>query len=155
MNHVERDGPSPAERKTLDAREAEVLAMLRQIGGPTALSELSEAVSMSLDDIANLLDGLDGRKLIEWQFDEEKRAYFVCARSLRVQVNVASSAPAERSRDTRYCCQVPDRLRGKPEECSAEQIHKCHDAPEEDRGATDEGRSQQPSGGTRTSGAEE
>jgi DNA-binding MarR family transcriptional regulator len=77
---AEQEGPTSAEWKALDDGETRVLAMLRQVGGPIGLSELSEAVSMSPDDVTNLLDELEGRKLIKWQFDSERKAYFVHAR---------------------------------------------------------------------------
>ena len=28
--------------------------------------------------------------------------------------------------DTSKCCQKPDQLKGKPEDCTPEQIRKCH-----------------------------
>lgn len=74
------NGLSDAERKSLEGGEAEVLAMLRQTGGPLPQPELSETVPLSPDDIANALYQLERRKLIERRWDAERHAYLVSAR---------------------------------------------------------------------------
>lgn len=74
------DGLSPAERKSLEGGEAEVLAMVRQTGGPLPQPELSETVPLSPDDIAGALYQLERRKLIDRRWDAEKHAYLVYAR---------------------------------------------------------------------------
>ena len=74
------DGLSPAERKSLEGGEAEVLAMVRQTGGPLPQPELSETVPLSPDDIASALYQLERRKLIERRWDAERHAYLVYAR---------------------------------------------------------------------------
>lgn len=45
------------------------------------------------------------------------------------------------------CCQKPEALKGKPEECSPEQIRQCHGAVTEHPCVTDENRAQPPSEG--------
>ena len=74
------DGLSAAERKSLEGGEAEVLAMVRQTGGPLPQPELSETVPLSPDDIASALYQLERRKLIERRWDAERHAYLVYAR---------------------------------------------------------------------------
>jgi len=45
------------------------------------------------------------------------------------------------------CCQRPEELTGKPEECSPEQIRQCHGDATQHPCVTDEGRTQPPSEG--------
>ena len=59
---------------------AEILAMIRRMGGRATLSELSEAASLSLDDMENMIDDLEKRKLVEWQFDARRKVYSVRTR---------------------------------------------------------------------------
>jgi len=73
-------GLSRGERKSLDAGEAEVLAMLRQTGGAVPQPDLSETVPMSPDDIARSLRSLEEKRLIQRQWNTEKKAYLVFAR---------------------------------------------------------------------------
>ena len=73
-------GLSSSEKKTLEAGEAEILAMLRQTGGNIPQPELSEKVPLSPSDVAESLYKLERRELVERRWDTETKAYLVHAR---------------------------------------------------------------------------
>lgn len=74
------DGLSRAERRNLDPVQAEILAMLRQKGGPASQSEIGEIVSMDADETADTLRRLEDRGLVRREWNREKKAYIVSAR---------------------------------------------------------------------------
>jgi DNA-binding MarR family transcriptional regulator len=74
------NGLSRSERRGLDPMQAEILAMLRQNGGPIAQSEIGETVPMDSDDMANALRELEQRNLVRREWSSEKQVYMVCAK---------------------------------------------------------------------------
>lgn len=73
------DGLSRSERRGLDPMQTEILAMLRQNGGPVAQSEIGETVPMDSDEIANALRELEDRNLVRREWSSEKQVYMVRA----------------------------------------------------------------------------
>jgi uncharacterized membrane protein len=74
------DGLSRTERRQLDPVQAEILAMIRQNGGPLAQSEIGETVPMDTDEIANALRKLEERGLVRREWNGEKQVYMIWAK---------------------------------------------------------------------------
>ena len=50
----------------------------------------------------------------------------VCHRSVSDEININNNVERRESAMCQDCCQHPDRLKGKPGECTPEQIKECH-----------------------------
>ena len=72
-------GLSEHERQTLPGEEADLLAMLRQKGGPMTQPEICENTGRTPEDIAALLQSLEDRRLIQRHWQPEAKAYSVVA----------------------------------------------------------------------------
>ena len=76
-------GPSSLsehQRRTLPGEEADLLAMLRQNGGPMTQPEICECTGQTPEDIASLLRSLEDKGLVERYWQSEGRAYSVVAK---------------------------------------------------------------------------
>ena len=72
-------GLSGHERQSLPGEEADLLAMLRQHGGPMAQPGICESTGQTPEDIAALLQSLEGRGLVQRHWQPEAKAYSVVA----------------------------------------------------------------------------
>jgi hypothetical protein len=69
---VASDGLTPIERKELNYPESEILAMLRQHGGPMMQREIIDSLPGDLEDLASAMKAMESKGLIqrEWQSDQ-------------------------------------------------------------------------------------
>jgi DNA-binding MarR family transcriptional regulator len=67
------------ERQTLPGEEADLLAMLRQKGGPMTQPDICENTGRTPEDIAALLQSLEDRGLVKRDWQPEGKAYTVIA----------------------------------------------------------------------------
>jgi len=72
-------GLSEHERQTLPGEEADLLAMLRQQGGPMTQPEICENTGRTPEDIASLVQSLEDKGLIRRDWQPEAKAYIVVA----------------------------------------------------------------------------
>jgi len=76
-----RPGPvrrtGQAQRQDLGPMEQEMLAMLRQKGGPLRQPELTDALPADADDIALALRDLERRGLVRREWSHKEQAYLV------------------------------------------------------------------------------
>jgi len=71
------DGLSRSERRELDPMEAEILAILRQTGGPMAQSGVGELILADSDDIAQAVHGLEARGLVQREWSSQQQTYML------------------------------------------------------------------------------
>lgn len=76
---VASDGLTPIERKELDYPEREILAMLRQHGGPMMQSEIIDALPGDLADLASVMKTMEAKGLIHREWRSEQGTYIVTA----------------------------------------------------------------------------
>lgn len=69
------DGLSRAERRELNPVQVEILALIRQNGGPLLQSELSDILPYDVDQIAEILKELESKGLIRRQWKSEQQTY--------------------------------------------------------------------------------
>jgi len=67
------------ETQTLPGEEADLLAMLRQKGGPMTQPEICENTGRTPEDIAALLQSLEDRGLVKRDWQPEGKAYVIVA----------------------------------------------------------------------------
>lgn len=77
---VESDGLSKAEAEKLSPEQSDILAMLRQKGGPLSQSRICEDTGKPSEEIASHLRVLENKGLVQRKWDSEKRAYIVWAK---------------------------------------------------------------------------
>jgi DNA-binding MarR family transcriptional regulator len=69
------DGLSRAERRELGPVQAEILAMIRQNGGPMLQTELTDTLLYDTEDIAGMLKDLESKGLIRREWKSENETY--------------------------------------------------------------------------------
>ena len=74
---VMSNGLTPLERKKLPRVEREILAMLRQNGGPMTQSEIIDVLPGDLEDLAEVMKGMEDKGLIDRKWTPEKGSYVV------------------------------------------------------------------------------
>ena len=72
---IASDGLTGKERKELSSEQREILSMLRQHGGPMPQTELVDIMPYDLDDIAEILKGMESRDLIRREWNSEQGTY--------------------------------------------------------------------------------
>ena len=72
-------GLSEHEKQTLSGEEADLLAMLRQKGGPMTQPEICENTGRTPEDIACLLQAMEDDGLIRRDWQPEAKAYTAIA----------------------------------------------------------------------------
>lgn len=75
------DGLSRLERRELDPMQAEILAMLRQNGGPILQTELADTLPYDIEEIAGMLKELESKGLILREWKSEQGTYEIIAAS--------------------------------------------------------------------------
>ena len=67
------DGLSRTERRELNSTQAEILAMIRQNGGPVLQTEIANLLPYDIEEIVGMLKNLESRGLIRrvWKLDNE------------------------------------------------------------------------------------
>ena len=76
---VASDGLTPMERKDLNYLEREILSMLRQYGGPIMQSEIVDALPGDLEDLAEVMKGMEAKGLIQREWRSNQGTYIVTA----------------------------------------------------------------------------
>ncbi|MBN2594224.1 MAG: hypothetical protein JXA81_12015 [Sedimentisphaerales bacterium] len=71
------DGLTPLEHKKLSRLEREILAMLRQNGGPMIQSEIIDVLPGNLQDLAEIIKSMEDKRLIDRKWMPEKDSYIV------------------------------------------------------------------------------
>lgn len=71
------DGLTPLERKKLSRLEREILAMVRQNGGPMLQNEIVDVLPGDLEDLAEVIKGMENKGLIDRKWASEKNSYVV------------------------------------------------------------------------------
>ena len=74
------DGLTPLERKGLSYEEREILSMLRQNGGPMLQSKIIDMLPGDLQDLAEVMKGMEDKGLIDRKWTPEKSSYVVMVR---------------------------------------------------------------------------
>lgn len=75
------DGVSRTERRQLDPVQAEILALVRQNGGPLLQTEFAETLPYDVEEIAGLLKDLESKNLIRREWISEQGTYQITAAS--------------------------------------------------------------------------
>jgi DNA-binding MarR family transcriptional regulator len=76
---VASDGLTPIERKELEYPDREILAMLRQHGGPMAQREVIDSLPGELADIARVMNAMESKELIQRKWRSDPETYIVTA----------------------------------------------------------------------------
>jgi hypothetical protein len=76
---VASDGLTPIERKELDYPEIEILAMLRQHGGPMMQSEIIDTLPGDHEDFARVMNAMEAKKLIQREWRSDQGTYIITA----------------------------------------------------------------------------
>lgn len=74
---VMSDGLTLIERKKLSRLEREILAMVRQNGGPMLQSEIVDTLPGDLEDLAEIMKSLEYKGLLDRKWTSEKNSYVV------------------------------------------------------------------------------
>ena len=74
---VASDGLTPIERKEMKYPESEILAMLRQHGGPMMQSEIIDTLPGDLEDFASGMNAMEAKKLIQREWRSDQGTYIV------------------------------------------------------------------------------
>jgi uncharacterized membrane protein len=76
---VASDGLTPIERKELEYPDREILAMLRQHGGPMTQREVIDSLPGELADIARVMNAMESKELIQRKWRSDPETYIVTA----------------------------------------------------------------------------
>ncbi|WP_319406982.1 hypothetical protein [uncultured Desulfosarcina sp.] len=76
---VASDGLTPIERKELEYPNREILAMLRQHGGPMTQREVIDSLPGDLEDIARVMQAMESKGLIQRKWRSDLETYIVTA----------------------------------------------------------------------------
>jgi DNA-binding MarR family transcriptional regulator len=77
---VASDGLTPIERKELDYPKREILSMLHQHGGPMMQSEIIDTLPGDLDDLAEVMNAMESKGLIQREWQSDQGTYIVTKR---------------------------------------------------------------------------
>jgi len=74
---VASDGLTPIEKKELEYPESEILAMLRQHGGPMMQCEIIDLLPGDLEDLASVMNAMESKGLIQRKWRSDQGTYIV------------------------------------------------------------------------------
>ena len=73
------DSLSRKERGELNAMQAEILALIRQNGGPILQTELGDTLPYDVEDIAGVVKELESKSLLQREWKSEQQTYEIAA----------------------------------------------------------------------------
>jgi len=68
---------TPIEKKELEYPESEILAMLRQHGGPMMQREIIDLLPGDLEDLASVMNAMESKGLIQRKWRSDQGTYIV------------------------------------------------------------------------------
>jgi|GEM_PF-1538992 len=78
---IASDGLTPVERRNLPYEQREILSMLRQHGGPMRQDEIVDMLSGDLDDLAEVMRGMETNGYIHREWSSDQGTYIVSTRA--------------------------------------------------------------------------